>query len=378
MSLKILVMDSYYQPAVDQISAVFETEGLDSYDEMELVTNDFNSSFANIFAHYFTQLGWDSKAVIVNVPRLQRAWAHDYLQKNVLRFGWKHGNSIAKRKFLSFFLPYIHSQHWVLIQQTKFYKPDVVLINDLYLFPSTVLTRIRQNCNLLVGHISSNLRSEIPISSYDVLLSSVPNNLERAKEKGVNVLRLLPGFDVREHPGHDNYRDIDCSFVGQLYGNTIDILVTAKKVFPDLQIFSPAKSQELIDAGLGENWSGRAFGRKMYEVLGKSKITLNRHGDIAKDFAANMRLFEATGMGAALVTDWKPDLVTLFRENEVASYQTLEELFAVLTRLSQSPSEVRSLGAAGQKRTLNSHTYSQRVEMVSDFLKAELAKKVPK
>ena len=91
-----------------------------------------------------------------------------------------------------------------------------------------------------------------------------------------------------------------------------------------------------------------------------------------------MRLFEATGMGAALVTDWKPDLVTLFRENEVASYQTLEELFAVLTRLSQSPSEVRSLGAAGQKRTLKSHTYSQRVEMVSDFLKAELAKKVPK
>ena len=148
--------------------------------------------------------------------------------------------------------------------------------------------------------------------------------------------------------------------------------------FSDLQIFSPEKSQELIDAGLGENWSGQAFGTKMYEVLGRSKITLNRHGDIAKDFAANMRLFEATGMGAALVTDWKPDLITLFRENEVASYQTLEDLVAVLLRLSNSPSEVQSLGAAGQKRTLNSHTYSQRVEIFSDFLKIELIKKAPK
>jgi len=371
-------MDSYYQSAVDQISAVFENKGLKSYDEMELVTNDFNSSFAHIFAHYFTELGWDSKAIIVNIPRLQRAWAHDYLKKNILRFGWKHGNAMAKRKFLSFFLPYFHSQHWVLIQQTRFYKPDVVLINDLYLFPSSVLKRIRKNCTLIVGHLSSNLGSEIPISSYDVLLSSVPNNLKIAKERGVAVLRLLPGFDVRELPSQDNYRDIDCSFVGQLYGNTIDILVATKKVFPDLQIFSPEKSQELIDAGLGENWSGQAFGKKMYEVLGRSKITLNRHGDIAKDFAANMRLFEATGMGAALVTDWKPDLITLFRENEVASYQTLEDLVAVLSRLSHSPSEVQSLGAAGQKRTLNSHTYSQRVEIFSDFLKIELIKKAPK
>jgi hypothetical protein len=42
----------------------------------------------------------------------------------------------------------------------------------------------------------------------------------------------------------------------------------------------------------------------MYRVLECSKIVINHHGDVAP-WANNLRLFEATGTGALLLTDWK-------------------------------------------------------------------------
>jgi hypothetical protein len=45
----------------------------------------------------------------------------------------------------------------------------------------------------------------------------------------------------------------------------------------------------------------------MYKILGRSRIVLNHRGDIAP-FANNLRLYEATGMGALLITDWKKNL----------------------------------------------------------------------
>ncbi len=52
----------------------------------------------------------------------------------------------------------------------------------------------------------------------------------------------------------------------------------------------------------------------MYQVLRRSRITLNSHIDLAGREAGNMRLFEATGVGAFLLTDFKDNLHTLFRQ----------------------------------------------------------------
>jgi len=55
----------------------------------------------------------------------------------------------------------------------------------------------------------------------------------------------------------------------------------------------------------------------MYNVLKNSKITLNNHIGIAGCFAGNMRLFEATGVGTLLITDWKTNLKEMFKPEQV-------------------------------------------------------------
>ena len=44
----------------------------------------------------------------------------------------------------------------------------------------------------------------------------------------------------------------------------------------------------------------------MYEILRQSMLNLNHHIDVTGAYAGNARLFEATGVGTLLITDWKP------------------------------------------------------------------------
>ena len=46
------------------------------------------------------------------------------------------------------------------------------------------------------------------------------------------------------------------------------------------------------------------FGKDMLKILRKSKILINKHIEDT-EYANNMRLFEATGSGTMLLTDYK-------------------------------------------------------------------------
>ncbi|NIR14974.1 MAG: glycosyltransferase family 1 protein, partial [Desulfobacterales bacterium] len=99
-----------------------------------------------------------------------------------------------------------------------------------------------------------------------------------------------------------------------------------------------------------------------YEISARSKIALNSHIDCFENYAGNMRLYEVTGMGACLLTDWKINLPELFEpEVEVVTYRSVEECREKVSYLLENDTERRAIAAAGQKRTLRDHTYRQRV-----------------
>ena len=54
----------------------------------------------------------------------------------------------------------------------------------------------------------------------------------------------------------------------------------------------------------------------MLETLSKYSMALNYHNLHTGDCACNMRLFEATGVGCALLTDYKSDLIDYFNEEK--------------------------------------------------------------
>lgn len=108
---------------------------------------------------------------------------------------------------------------------------------------------------------------------------------------------------------------------------------------------------------------GEAFGLDMYKILASSGITLNSHIDAAGRRAGNIRLFEATGVGTCLVTDWKENLGEIFAiEEEVVTYSSLDEAAEKIAYLLEHDEERRRIALAGQARTLREYTFKHMVD----------------
>lgn len=82
-----------------------------------------------------------------------------------------------------------------------------------------------------------------------------------------------------------------------------------------------------------------------------------------------MRLYEATGMGTCLITDWKENLHTLFEpDKEVVTYHSADELIEKVNYLLENDDERVKIAKAGQKRTLKEHTYQSRIKELLEIL----------
>jgi spore maturation protein CgeB len=91
-----------------------------------------------------------------------------------------------------------------------------------------------------------------------------------------------------------------------------------------------------------------------------------------------MRLFEATGMGTLLITDWKDNIAELFEPGkEVVCYKSVDECLELIKYYSQHEAERAAIAAAGQRRTLQNHSYAQvvadQVRIFERYLAAQSA-----
>jgi len=119
------------------------------------------------------------------------------------------------------------------------------------------------------------------------------------------------------------------------------------------------------------------FGLQMFQQLRDSRVALNTHIDISPINASNMRLFEATGVGACLLTDWKANLSKLFElDSEVVAYRNADECVEKVKYLLEHESERRSIAAAGQRRTLREHTFDHRVAQIDAIIHEAMAHKI--
>jgi len=117
-----------------------------------------------------------------------------------------------------------------------------------------------------------------------------------------------------------------------------------------------------------------AFGIDMFGLLQHAKITLNNHGEVAGEFAGNMRLFEATGVGSCLLTDNKKNMEDLFIINEeVVVYNGFDDCVEKIKWLLNNESERSKIAKAGQARTLNTHSVENRCKLLIEIISKELS-----
>lgn len=373
--MKLLIVDTYY-PA---FLARFYTQhnGLAAADYPTQLRALLGSCFgtSDFYSRHLNALGCEAEDLVVNCIQLQQAWA---LANNVplSQFALKVPHRFFRLPVLGKFLAGLPGLVEVAVAQVKAAKPDVLYCQDLSFFPGEVLRELKQYVRLVVGQIACPLPPESFLRGYDLILTSFPHFVDRLRALGVASEYFRIGFDDRvlELLGQVE-KDIDFSFVGGIsrhHGGAIPLLEHMASS-TDMRVFGYGVNSLPVTSPVRECHGGEVWGLDMYRALARNRITLNRHINVAENNANNMRLYEATGVGAMLLTDRKDNLHELFDlGREVVTYSSKEEAAELVRHYLDHPEEAETIAKAGQARTLREHTYAQRMKELVPILKRHL------
>ena len=358
MSYRILIAETFYEQYLEDYYRRNPNVVELPYDEQHahLVAERFGSGDSYVAG--LRAQGCEASTVVLNARPLQRRWAHEQ--------GLDIPDGPGK---------------WdadVFIAQVRAMRPDVVYMQEISVAGDDVIESIKPFTRLVVGQIACSLPPRRTFRSHDLILSSFRPIVEYFRARGQPSEPFRLAFDSGVLPQvADQARRYDVTFVGglssvhaeriglleYLAGNTaIDIFGYGSETLPD-------------DSAIHKCHRGQSWGIHTFRTMAASAITINCHGTIAvpggasTNLANNLRLFEATGVGAMLLTDWKEDLGELFAPGtEVVTYRHPHECLEKVRHYLAHDGERLAIARAGQRRALGEHTYEHRMQELVDLL----------
>ena len=376
--MKIAIVDTYYAAF---LSALYERNpGLQSrsYKQQREILLDQCFGTSDFYSRHLNAAGHQAQDMVVNNVYLQTAWARE----NRVRYSaWalKVPHRFFRLPMIGRRLAALPGLVEIAVAHIQALRPDILYCQDLSFFPPEVLAKLRPFVKLIVGQIACPLPPESFLKGYDLILTSFPHFVPRLQALGVASEYFRIGFDSRvlDKLG-DVRKDIDASFVGGIsrhHGKAVPVLEYLAQNTP-MRFFGYGADSLDQDSPIRARHHGEVWGLDMYRALARSRITLNRHINVAENNANNMRLYEATGVGALLITDRKDNLGELFEiGKEVVAYSSPEEAAELIRYYLDHPVEAEAIARAGQARTLRDHTYKSRMEEVVPMLERYLGAK---
>jgi hypothetical protein len=374
--VRALIVDTYYQAFVGAHYAARPGLAASSYDEQleSLIAERFGT--ADAYSHHLRAHGHEAMEVIANVEPLQRAWARAHgrarAHAELARLIPGHYGGRARRVAL----------RAVLAAQVEAFDPDVVYLQDMGYHSTREVQELKAGGGrLVVGQIASPAPPDSHLGGFDLIITSFPHFAERFKALQIDSEYLPLAYDGRVHdalraegidPRPHGERPHAVSFVGGLNprvhaAGTALLERVARET--DLHFWGYGAEALPPNSPIRARYHGEAWGLEMYRVLARSRIVVNRHIDAAEGYANNMRLYEATGTGALLLTDRGSNLHELFDPGrEVVVYQGAQDLADKIAHHLARDDERRAIAAAGQARTLRDHTYARRMEELARVL----------
>jgi spore maturation protein CgeB len=367
--------------------------GLDnaSYAAQMAARNASLFGVADFYSRNFAASGHPAAEIHVNNPWLQSAWAREHgisvetpdppgaaaprrlpawLQRAVTPFK-PLLRPLARKIGLS---PRLDAQaENILFAQIEDFRPDLVINQDTFHVDTGLIRRIRGiGRPILIGQVGIEPSRGEDWSVYDLMMSQLSTTVNFFRKLGVRaelnhlafepaILDALPAAPAA---------DYDVSFVGTVsadHRQRIALLEAVAERY-DLKLFGSPPQALPATSPLHRCFQGEVWGADMYQVLRRSRVTLNSHIDLAGREAGNMRLFEATGVGAFLLTDFKDNLHTLFEpDREVAVWRSTGDCLAAIDRALADNSRRADIAHAGQARTMAQHTYRHRTQEILGF-----------
>lgn len=327
--MRIVIVDSYYPQFLE--SWRFDLNAHYQKELRRLLTFSFGTG--DFYSRNLRTLGWDVCDLIWNVP----------------------------------------------LQHDVFLQPDVVFMQDLSIAPPV-------RGRILAGQCSCPMPPQHLIEKYDVIFTSFPHYVARFEAMGIKAIYNPLAFDPividRLEDIRSVERTLDVVFIGGV-GNPshwrrgMETLEMVAREIPTFKWWGYGIDTLPPHSSLIDKYQGPAWGLDMYRILRRAKVVLNRHGEVAEGYANNMRLYEATGCGAALLTEAAPNLSELFEcsgpRPEVVTYNSAQEAIDMIQILLEADNFRHMVAEGGQHRTFAAHTYHRRMATVSHILKEMIA-----
>ncbi len=352
-----------------------DTEGL-SYDALyQLFVQD---CFADgDFVHrYLNRMGIETALIFYNNKQLQAKWKPEL--SNCSSFE-------------------------ILMAQLRNFKPDIIFISCFSEFSREQFIEMKNYDTTkkikLVGYIffyiSDDIRRNLDL--FDQIYTGGSYFIELFKKEGIEAKLLRHAFEPSVYmenksekrkdeivfPGnifvgkkvHSNRLDmlnalIECGVPWSFYGEISNIAESSKwgKIRGKI---CPNREQRISRLILEENKYNcypSVFGKDYYRVLSENLICVNSHISIEWG-AGNMRMFEATGMGACLLTDDRAENSEIFEvDKEIVTYSSLEEFKDKVKWLLNDTNKTKEIAKAGQEKTFKIHSYENKALALNEYL----------
>ena len=370
-----MIVDTYYAAFLANHYGANPGLAHTSYARQNRALLDRSFGTADAYSRNLRQLGHDATELVPNCRPMQLKWAEERsLALPIaakLRPAWLNWGTLRR----------------ILDAQIEELDPDVVYVQDV-----TYVERLRPRAlegsgRYLVAQVGSQLPSLEVLRRYDLVTTLVPPLVGRLHALDLDAEYLGAAFDEAVlarleaedvSAGADAERQHPVSFVGSIHSDGVHRggvqLLERLCSDVDLEMWGPIHAKLARSSPIRSRHRGHAWGLDMYRVLAQSRIAVNRHGDFAGGYAANMRMFEATGVGALLVTESATNLPDFFEPGrEAVAYDGVDDLVEKVRHFLVHEDERRRIAAAGQRRTLTEHTYGQRIRQLVGMLESRLA-----
>jgi hypothetical protein len=397
--MRILILNADYPRFLDWLYR--RQPGLEntSYATQMAARNASLFGVADFYSRNFVALGHQAAEIHVNNRWLQSAWAREHGM--AVGTSGPPGNAphrelprwlqraatplkpllrpLARKIGLS---PKLDAEaEAILLAQVETFRPDLIINQDIFYLDTALIRRIKSIGNpIVIGQVGIEPSRGVDWGIYDLMISQLPGTVRSFRSLGVRaelnhlafepaVLDTLPEAPVA---------DLDVSFVGTVsvdHQQRIALLEAVAQRY-DLKLWGNRPQALPASSPLHRSFQGEVWGADMYQVLRRSRITLNSHIDMAGREAGNMRLFEATGVGAFLLTDFKDNLDSLFApDRDVAVWRSIDDCLDVIGRMIGDDSGRAAIARAGHSRTMAQHTYRRRACEILGFVEAARAKR---
>ncbi|MGE4062736.1 MAG: glycosyltransferase [Rhodospirillaceae bacterium] len=332
-----------------------------SYEAQMNALLDDEFSGTHIWTRPLIAHGFETLNVVANNPFTQGAWLRE------------HGYAVGGKVDCAF----------ATLRQIHDFAPDVFYTNDVVTFHAGFFRAVEKRPPVIAGWRGFPLPAGADLSAYDLILTSFDRMFAEAKSKGARTVeRFHPGFPddspVLREPRQIKY---DVVFSGSVTPQHlrrvqyIDMIAEMSREAPGFSfgVFTP-RAQALSPLTQQMN-KGARWGTEMLRTIRNARILVNIDVDAFDGQPPNMRLIEATGAGAFLLTTHHPELSAFFEPGEeVETFRTPQELAAKINYYLMMPERADEIARRGQERCMREHARSARAAWFAEIMNKALGR----